>query len=107
MWKGAAALLVTLAMAACGRSPLEPSSSADHVEPPGVLAAPGAGQRTADHVEPPGVLRGSGCDDAMTAADDHVEPPGVLRGNAHGRSEPAGTPDPDGACTPAARLVLD
>lgn len=107
MWKGAAALLVTLAMAACGRSPLEPSSSADHVEPPGVLAAPGPGQRTADHVEPPGVLRGSGCDDAMTTADDHVEPPGVLRGNAQGRDRQTGTSHPDGSCAPAGRLVLD
>ena len=103
MWKGAAALLVTLATAACGRSPLEPSSSADHVEPPGVLATSGGAQRPADHVEPPGVLRGSGCGDAMTTADDHVEPPGVLRGNHQGRSRGADTPDADDTCAPDGR----
>lgn len=66
MWKGAAALCVTLAMAACGRSPLAPSSTAEHVEPPGVLGGPGPGSgqaATTDHVEPPGVLRTTPCAD--------------------------------------------
>lgn len=82
MWKGAAALCVTLAMAACGRSPLEPSSTAEHVEPPGVLGGPGTGTgkiATTDHVEPPGVLRAPPCepdddgedeDDGQTSGDD-------------------------------------
>ena len=79
MAKHEAVLLVLLATAGCGRSPVGPSATANHVEPPGVLST-GAGRFAGtDHVEPPGVLRLPACAPVPSTADDHVEPPGVLR----------------------------